>query len=40
MTRAEVDRIRGLLEAQGLTDPSLQRELLDHVCCDVEYYIA
>lgn len=39
MTQEEIDRVRQLLTGMGLSDPSLERELLDHVCCDVEHYM-
>ncbi|MEQ9288252.1 MAG: hypothetical protein RIG77_15150 [Cyclobacteriaceae bacterium] len=40
MTQEEIDRVRQLLTGMGLSDPSLQKELIDHVCCDVENYMA
>ena len=33
---AEIDRISGDIDKQGLTYTLLKNELLDHVCCNIE----
>ena len=39
LTPAQVSQLRIYLERSGLTFESLQTEMLDHICCDVELYM-